>query len=128
MTRERLDRTSCVPGAWETPIEMSLEMGLAIVAAVLALLAVAGVLVLGRARRPSREPGADGQIERLSAEVARLGQVQERLRVEAQQGREDALRGLADVAQGLQGRVATAQRELSEVKAVSYTHLRAHET
>jgi DNA recombination protein RmuC len=103
---------------------MSLETGLAVLAAILALLAVVGVVMLARGRPPGRDPGAGVQIERLSAEIARLGQVQERLRVEAQQGREDALRGLADVAQGLQRRVASAQRELGEVKALEQARAR----
>ncbi len=100
---------------------MSLELGLAVLAFFLALLAAVGVLVLVRGRSagaPADSGALAGHLERLSAEIARLGQVQERLRVEAQQGREDALRGLADVAQGLQGRVATAQRDLGEVKAL----------
>lgn len=106
---------------------MSLELGLAVLASCLALLAAAGVLVLARGRRAGAlpEPGPlVGQLDRLNAELTRLGQVQERLRVEMQQGREDALRGLSDVAQGLQGRVATAQRDLGEVKALEQARAR----
>jgi len=57
-------------------------------------------------------------LERLSGEVGRLGQAHEHLRRDVQRGREDSLRELADVAQSLQGRLATAQRELAEVKAL----------
>ena len=107
---------------------MSLELGLAILASVLALLAVAATVLLTRGGRPSAMPAADDALARLldrvGADVARLSQGQERLRLEMQQGREDSLRGLADVAQGLQGRIAGAQRELAEVKALEQARTR----
>jgi DNA recombination protein RmuC len=106
---------------------MSLELGLALLVSVLALAAAAAALLLsrgGRARPPTVSEGLDGPLERLSTEMTRLGQVQEDLRREIQQGREDSLRGLADVAQGLQGRMATAQRELAEVKTLEQARSR----
>jgi DNA recombination protein RmuC len=62
--------------------------------------------------------------EKVLADLARLGQAHERLRLELHQGREDSLRGLADVAQGLQGRIAAAQRDLAEVKALERSRAR----
>jgi DNA recombination protein RmuC len=106
---------------------MSLEIGLALLVSVLALVAAAASLLLGRARGapgPAPAPGLGEQLSRLSAEVGRLGQVQESLRREIHEGREDSLRGLADVAQGLQGRMATAQRDLAEVKALEQARSR----
>lgn len=106
---------------------MSPELGLALLVSVLALAAATAALLLGRGRRPPAPPspeGLAGQLDRLSAELGRLGQAQEHLRREIQQGREDSLRGLADVAQGLQGRMATAQRELAEVKALEQARSR----
>jgi DNA recombination protein RmuC len=99
---------------------MSLELGLAVVASVIALLAAAGVLALAGRRRGDPLD----RLEQVRVEIARLGQAQERLRVEMQQGREDGLRGLADVAQGLQGRLATAQRELAEVRTLEQAKAR----
>ena len=93
---------------------------------VLALAAATAALLLGRggpARGPAPETLA-GQLDRLSAELGLLGHAQEHLRREIQQGREDALHGLADVAQGLQGRMATAQRELAEVKTLEQAKAR----
>jgi DNA recombination protein RmuC len=96
------------------------ELGLVLLVSILALAAAAGALLLGRGGRPSA-PSLDAlgpRLDQLSTEMARLGQAQEHLRREIQQGREDSVRGLADVAQGLQGRMATAQRDLAEVKAL----------
>jgi DNA recombination protein RmuC len=107
---------------------MSLELGLAILASVLALLAVASTVLLARGGRLSAPPAANDALARLldrvGEDVTRLGQSQERLRLEMQQGREDSLRGLADVAQGLQGRMAHAQRELAEVKTLEQARTR----
>ena len=91
---------------------MTLELGLVVLVSLVALAAATAALALARG---ARTPGAsaveqNGGLDRLSADVARLGEVQERLRLELQQGREDSLRGLADVAQGLQGRIAATQR------------------
>jgi DNA recombination protein RmuC len=101
---------------------------LALLVSLLALLTAAAALARSR-RRPALGPaGADDALarvlDRLAADVSRLGQGQERLRTEIQQGREDSLRGLADVAQGLQGRIAGAQRELAEVKALEHARTR----
>ncbi|MCG6928489.1 MAG: DNA recombination protein RmuC [Acidobacteria bacterium] len=105
---------------------MSPELGVALLISVLALAAATAALLLGRGARSTASPpeGLAGQLDRLSTEVSRLGQSQEHLRREIQQGREDSLRGLADVAQGLQGRMATAQRELAEVKALEQARSR----
>ena len=107
---------------------MSLEVGLAILAFALAALAAAVALVLTRGGRITATPGAHEalaqHLDRVALDLARLGQGQERLRLETQQGREDALRGLADMAQGLQGRMADAQRELAEVKVLEHARTR----
>ena len=106
---------------------MSIELGLALLVSVLALVAATAALLLGRGRRPTAPPppeGLAGPLDRLGAELSRLGQAQEHLRREIQQGREDSLRGLADVAQGLQGRMASAQRELAEVKTLEQARSR----
>jgi DNA recombination protein RmuC len=104
---------------------MTLEILLGL--AVLALVAAVSALVI--ARSPPRLGGERAetlarQIERLAADVARLGQTQERLRHELHEGREDSLRGLADVTHGLQGRLAVAQRDLAEVKALEQARSR----
>ncbi len=105
---------------------MSPELGLAILVSLLALAAAAVALLGVRGGRASAgtAEAVVRQLERLGADLARLGQVQERLRLEMQQGREDSLRGLADVAQGLQGRLALAQRELGEVKVLEQARSR----
>ena len=105
---------------------MSLELGLAVLASILALLAVAATVLSARGGRAAAgtTEALVRHVEQVGAEVARLGQVQERLRLEMQRGREDSLRGLADVAQGLQGRLAHAHRELAEVKALGQARTR----
>jgi DNA recombination protein RmuC len=107
---------------------MSLELGLAILASVLALLAMAAAVRSALGGRAAAAAGTTEalarHVDRVGEEVARLGQVQERLRLEMQRGREDSLRGLADVAQGLQGRLAHAHRELAEVKALEQARAR----
>jgi DNA recombination protein RmuC len=105
---------------------MSLELGLAIVASILALLAVAATVLSARGGMAAAGTieALARHVEQVGAEVARLGQVQERLRLEMQRGREDSLRGLADVAQGLQGRLAHAHRDLAEVKALGQARTR----
>jgi DNA recombination protein RmuC len=107
---------------------MSLELGLAILATVLALLAMAASVRSARGGRAMAPAGAAEalarHVERVGADLARLAQAQDRLRLEIQQGREDSLRGLADVAQGLQGRMAHAQRDLAEVKAIQQARSR----
>jgi len=103
-----------------------LAFTLAVALAALALLCAIAALLTARGARAL--PGAGDvlgrQLERVSADLARLGQAQERLRLELEHGREDSLRGLADVAQGLQGRIAAAQRELAEVKALEQARTR----
>jgi DNA recombination protein RmuC len=105
---------------------MSLELVLLV--CLVALLMAAAALALSRRGPVSGPSGADDArarlLDRLGADVTRLGQGQERLRIEMQQGREDSLRGLADVAHGLQGRIAGAQRELAEVKALEQARTR----
>lgn len=106
---------------------MSLELGLAILASVLALLAMTAAVRSARGRLVAGAGTTEAlarHVERVGEEVTRLGQVQERLRLEMQRGREDSLRGLADVAQGLQGRLASAHRELAEVKALEQARTR----
>jgi DNA recombination protein RmuC len=103
---------------------MSLELVLVLLVSVLALAAAGAALFLGRGRPPLAPEDLVARLDRLGTEVGRLGQTQEQLRREVQQGREDSLRGLADVAQGLQGRLATAQRELAEVKTLEQARSR----
>jgi DNA recombination protein RmuC len=104
---------------------MLLELGFAIVVSMVALAASGVALLLVRGRpAPSAPGGLGGHLDRLSVELARLGQVQEQLRRDIQQGREDSLHGLADMAQGLQGRMASAQRELAEMKAIEHGRAR----
>jgi DNA recombination protein RmuC len=98
---------------------MSLDVGLALVASLFALAAAVTALLLGRGRLP-----AEGALERLSAEIGRLAQAHDQLRREVVQGREDAQHGLGDVARALQVRLATAQRELAEVKALEQSRAR----
>jgi DNA recombination protein RmuC len=90
--------------------------------AVLALVVAVSALVIARnAPVPlggERAEVVAREVERLAVDVARLGQTHEHLRHELQEGREDSLRGLADVAHGLQGRLAAAQRDLAELKAL----------
>jgi DNA recombination protein RmuC len=98
-------------------------------ALVVSLLAALGALAVWLAVRQARMPTAALEVqarlsERVLADLAHLGQAQERLRRELQEGREDSLRGLADVAQGLQGRIAAAQRDLAEVKALERSRAR----
>jgi DNA recombination protein RmuC len=102
---------------------MSLEIALTLLVSVLALAVATGALLVGRVRTPSPE-GLAGQLERLGAELGRLGQVQEHLRREMHKGREDSLQGLANLAQGLQGRMVTAHRELAEMKALEQARSR----
>jgi len=100
---------------------------------VLSLLMALGALALWtaawlagrRAGAPAWEAQSPARLmEKVLADLARLGQAQERLRLELHEGREDSLRGLADVAQGLQGRIAAAQRDLAEVKALEQSRAR----
>lgn len=100
---------------------MPLEIGLALVASVAALAVAGAALVLGRGRRGPGSPETAplvAHLERLHEEIGRLGQAHEQLRRDVVRGREDSLRELADVAQGLQGRMASTQRDLAEVKAL----------
>jgi DNA recombination protein RmuC len=100
----------------------ALLVGLAVLLA-LALGALVGVVAGRRGASAPGEPLA-AQVDRVLGELARLGQTQERLRLEMRDGREDSLRGLADVAQGLQGRIAATQRDLVEVKALEQARAR----
>jgi DNA recombination protein RmuC len=104
---------------------MSLELGIAVLVSLVSLAsAVAFVLLIrGRPGLPAPE-GLALQLDRLSAEIVRMGQAQEHLRRDIHQGREDSLHGLADMAQGLQGRMAAAQRELGEMKALEHERAR----
>jgi DNA recombination protein RmuC len=100
---------------------MPIETILVVLASAAVVAALAALLASRRQRFASAGGSADAlarQLERVIADVARLGQAQERLRLELHEGREDSLRGLADVAQGLSGRIAAAQRELGEVRAL----------
>ena len=107
---------------------MSPEFGLALLVSLLALAVAAVVLLSVRggwaAVRAEHPESVAGHLERMGTDLARLSQAQERLRLEMQQGREDSLRGLADVAHGLQGRMAHAQRELAEVKVLEQARTR----
>ncbi|MCG6923103.1 MAG: DNA recombination protein RmuC [Acidobacteria bacterium] len=105
---------------------MSPELSLALLVSVIALLAsVAAVSRRGSApRTPPAIEELARHLHRVGADVARLTQGQEHLRLELRQGREDSLRDLADMAQGLQGRMASAQRDLAEVRALEQARTR----
>jgi len=113
------------------PVRDSETMRTEEILAVLAIGAVLGALAALLVGRRGRGSGASGageaiasQMERILADLSRLGHTQERLRLELHEGREDSLRGLADVAQGLQGRIAAAQRDLAEVKSLEQARAR----
>jgi DNA recombination protein RmuC len=108
---------------------MSIELGLSLLVGLVALLTAAAALVASRSHRGTASPTGEGDalarlLDRVGADVAQLGQAQERLRRDIQREREDSLRGLADLAQGLQGRIAGAQRDLAEVKAFEQARAR----
>jgi DNA recombination protein RmuC len=107
---------------------MSLELALALAVSLVALLTAAAALAI-RGWGASGAPSGIGDtlkvsLEGLGAEIAHLGHAQEQLRREVVQGREDTQHGLGDVARGLQARLATAQRELAEVKALEQSRAR----
>lgn len=54
----------------------------------------------------------------LQAELARVGRIQEEVRLEGQRGREASIRELGETAQGLRSEIGAAQRALAEVKAI----------
>ena len=82
------------------------------------LLAVLVGYALAAARRSAAAAPEPAALDRLHETLEHVARVQDELRLEAQRGREDALVGLAGAAQGLQGRLAQAQRALAEVKAL----------
>jgi len=99
--------------------DLVLVMGLGLC---LLALGVAGGLIAGR--RLAADSATAGPWNEVAADLARLAQAQDRLGLALVEGREDSLRGLADVAQGLAGRIAAAQRELVEVKALEQVRAR----
>ena len=58
------------------------------------------------------------RLSQFHAELRRLAQVQDGLRLDVQRGREASLLGLSEATQALQGQIGHAQRALAEVKAL----------
>jgi DNA recombination protein RmuC len=108
---------------------MSMELGISLLVSLVALLTAAAALLASRGHQSNGSPAGEVDalarlLDRMGADVTQLGQAHERLRREVQREREDSLRGLADLAQGLQGRIAGAQRDLAEVKALEQARAR----
>jgi DNA recombination protein RmuC len=96
----------------------------ALVLALLALLGAALAATGGRFSSPGASPEAvealARQLDRLGLDLARLGQTQEGLRRDVQQGREASLLHLSEATRALQGDIGEAQRALAEVKALEH--------
>jgi len=74
--------------------------------------------------RPPRGSGLETQIDQLQSELRRVGQAQEGLRRDFQQGREASLLGLEATTRALQGQIGQAQRTLAEVRALEQSRTR----
>jgi DNA recombination protein RmuC len=88
------------------------------VTAFLALVAMAALAWAVRGRSQGAAAAATAAVSRVEAELGRVRQAQDALRLDLARGREATLLGLAEAAQTLQGQIGQAQRALAEVKAL----------